>query len=256
MKSKDKIFQHPIVRHAILAICAVAVFVGVSALALNFMTRHNRQKPVPNFIGVHIDEVARAAKRASLELEIADSVFAPIYAGGTVIEQTPAAGVEVKRGRRVFVTITSHSQKMVPVPYVTGFSLRQARNMIETAGLEIRRLRYVPNIATNNVLAEIAGRDTIRRGSNKRLEVGSGVTLVVGRSSSADWVEVPSLAGMTLGQAKSALWERGLNVGEITRGDNINLVNQRDARVARQSYNPGHQVELGTEIGFSIALND
>lgn len=253
---KNKILQHRLVRHAILAVCAIAIFVGLSALGLNFLTRHNRQAPVPNFIGVQVDEVARAARQADLELEIVDSVFAPIYAGGTVVEQTPAPGVEVKKGRRVFVTITSHSQKMVEVPYVAGFSLRQAGNMIEMAGLEIRELRYVPNIATNNVLAQVVGRDTILRTSHRRLEVGSGVTLIVGRAADAEWVEVPSLGGMSLGQAKRTLWERGLNVGEIGRDDDINLVNQRDARVSRQTLAPTHLVELGTRVGFSITIGE
>ncbi len=249
-------FQNPVVRHLVLAVCSVAIFVGVSALVLNFLTRHNQQKPVPDFVGVHIDDVVRRARQADLKLTVVDSVFAPVYAGGTVVEQVPAAGVEVKRGRRVFVTVTSHSQKMVPVPYVTGFSLRQAKNMIEMAGLEIRELRYVPNIATNNVLAELIGRDTVKRNSNRQLEVGSGVTLVVGRAANAPWVEVPRLTGMSAGQARSLLWERGLNVGEVSRDEGINLVNQRDARVYRQSYGAGREVELGTRVGFSITLEN
>ncbi len=222
----------------------------------HIFTRHNRQAPVPDFVGQPIAEVIRSAVRAHLELEVMDSIYAPVYAGGTVIEQVPAAGTEVKKGRRVFVTITSHQQKMVAVPYVTGYSLRQAKNMIEMAGLEISELRYVPNIATNNVLAELAGRDTIRRNTNKQLEVGSGLTLVVGRGSDAPWTQIPRVVGLPLGQAKSQLWERGLNVGHISWDDDINLVNQRDARVYRQSPASGREVELGTRVSISLTLDD
>ncbi len=252
----QKIWSNTIARNLILAVCAIGIFIGISALTLSILTRHNQQKPVPDFVGVHISEVRNLAHRAHLELEVTDSIWAAGYPGGTVIEQLPTAGTEVKNGRRVFVIVTSHQQKMVPVPYVTGFSLRQAKNMIEMAGLEIRDLHYVPNIATNNILAELAGRDTIRRNSNRRLEVGSGVTLVVGRSADAPWVAVPAVVGLPLSEAKGRLWERGLNVGDITRGAGINLVNQKDAHVSGQSMAAGNEVELGTRVSLSIALDE
>ncbi len=258
-KLKDggrKVWGNVIARNLILAALAVGVFVGISALILNILTRHNQQKPVPDFVGVSLAEVRQQALAAKLELEIVDSIWAPIYPGGTVIEQLPTAGTEVKNGRRVFVTITSHQQKMVPVPYVTGFSLRQAKNMIEMTGLEIKELRYVLNPATNYILAELAGRDTIRRTSNRHLEVGTGLTLIVGRAGNASWVGVPDVVGLPLNQAQSRLWERGLNVGTITRDEGINLVNQRDARVYRQSPPSGRQVELGTSVSIALTLDE
>lgn len=251
-----KISQNIIARNLILAVCGILVFVAIAAVTLNIITRHNRQEQVPDFIGIHISEVERQARREGLRIEVIDSIYAPIYAGGSVIEQTPAGGTEVKKGRRIFVTITSHQQKMVPVPYVAGFSLRQAKNMIEMAGLEIRELRYVPNIATGNVLAEMAGRDTVRRNSNLELEVGSGVTLLVGRASDADPVVVPKVAGLPLNEAKSRIWERGLNVGEITRDEGINLINQKDARVYGQNPTYGRRVALGTKVSISLTLDD
>ncbi len=128
-----KISGNIIARNLVLAFCGVLVFVGISAVVLAIITRHGQQKPVPDFIGTPISDVERIARRANLEIEIIDSIYAPIYGGGVVIEQVPGAGTEVKKGRRIFVTITSHQQKMVPVPFVTGLSLRQAKNMIEMA---------------------------------------------------------------------------------------------------------------------------
>ncbi len=251
-----KISGNIIARNLVLAFCGVLVFVGISAVVLAIITRHGQQKPVPDFIGTPISDVERIARRANLEIEIIDSIYAPIYGGGVVIEQVPGAGTEVKKGRRIFVTITSHQQKMVPVPYVTGFSLRQAKNMIEMAGLEIANLRYVPSFATGNVLAELAGRDTVRRGSKMQLEVGSGLTLVVGRSGDAGAVVVPNVAGLSLGEAKSRIWERGLNVGEIKRDEGINLVNQRDARVYRQSPAQNRSAALGSRVSIWLTLDE
>ncbi|MDR2893939.1 MAG: PASTA domain-containing protein [Alistipes sp.] len=256
MSLLQKISRNIVARNLILAFCAVVVFAGVTALALNILTRHSQRKSVPDFIGVQISEVEQIARREGLRIEVIDSLYAPMYGGGAVIEQLPTGGTEVKKGRRIFVTITSHQQKMVPVPYVTGFSLRQAKNMIEMAGLEIAELRYVSNIATGNVLAELIGRDTVKRASNLQLEVGSGVTLIVGQSSDASWVPIPKLVGLSFGQAKSILWERGFNVGEVGRDDDINLINQKDAGVYRQSPAYGRQAALGTRVSIDLTLDE
>ncbi len=252
----QKISRNIIARNLVLAFCALVVFAGASALALNVFTRHNQSLPVPDFIGVHVDDVRDMARRDGFRLEVIDSIYAPIYGGGAVIEQLPLAGTEVKKGRRIFVTITSHQQKMVPVPYVTGFSLRQAKNMIEMAGLEIRELRYVSNIATGNVLTQLVGRDTVRRSSNLSLEVGSGVTLIVGEAPGAPWQAIPRVVGLSLSEAKSRLWERGFNVGTVGRDEGINLINQKDATVYRQSPVFGRTASLGTRVDIDLTLDE
>jgi ribosomal protein L7/L12 len=251
-----KIFENIIVRNLLFAVCAILVFVAVATVALNIFTRHNKYKEVPDFVGIQLNEVEKLAGKERLRIEVLDSVYAPIYDGGVVLEQQPTAGTEVKSGRRIFVTITSHRQKKVEVPYVTGYSLRQAKNMIEVAGLEIKELRYINNIATNNILAMLDGRDTIRRNSHLQLEVGSGVILVVGRAEDAMPVEVPKIVGLSLGEAKNRLWERGLNVGKISVDDDINLVNQRDARVYNQLPSYSRMAQLGNKVGFSITLDE
>ncbi len=256
MKLIQKISRNVIARNVILAVCAILVFVAVAAVTLNIVTRHNQRKPVPDFIGAHISEVERMARKEGLRLEVLDSIYAPIYDGGSVIEQIPAAGTEVKKGRRILVTITSHQQKMVQVPFVTGYSFRQAKNMIEMAGLEIATLRYVPNIATGNVLAQLAGRDTVRRNSNLQMEMGSGVTLVVGRAENAGPVVAPKVVGLPLSEAKSRIWERGLNVGDVVRDADINLVNQKDARVYRQTPTYGRSLGLGSKVSITLTLDE
>jgi beta-lactam-binding protein with PASTA domain len=252
----ERISKNIIVRNLVLAFCALVVFAAVTALALNVFTRHNQQKPVPDFIGIHIDDVREMVRREGFRLEVVDSLYAAEYGGGAVIEQLPAGGTQVKKGRRIFVTVTSYQQKMVEVPYVTGYSLRQAKNMIEMAGLEISELRYTENIATGNVLAQLVGRDTVRRNSNLSIEVGSGVILIVGEQTGATWPAIPRVVGLSLSEAKSRLWERGFNVGAIGRDAGINLINQKDAAVYRQSPVPGRTAALGTRVAIDLTLDE
>ena len=136
-KLARKINGNPISRNLVLAACAIIVFMCVVNLLLNLFTRHGQVRDVPDFSGMTVEEAVKAGKGASLKIEVNDSLYVPAYPGGVILEQNPSAGARVKSGRHIFVTINSFHQKMVTVPYVTGFSLRQAKNNLEMAGLEI-----------------------------------------------------------------------------------------------------------------------
>ena len=121
----------------------------------------------------------------------------------------------MKPGRTVYITINSFRQKMVPVPYVAGRSLRQAKNMLEIAGLEIAELIYRPDMATNYVLEEYCEGKPVTPTTRMEAEMGSGVTLYVGVEDGYGTTIVPRLVGLPLAQAKGRLWELGLNVGRV-----------------------------------------
>lgn len=251
-----KISANPIARNLVLALCAIIVLGFVANLLLNLLTRHGQVRDVPDLSGMTVEEAKHAGKGSSLRIEINDSLYVPAYPGGVILEQNPVAGAKVKSGRRVFVTINSYRQKMVTIPYVTGFSLRQAKSNLEMAGLGIDKLVYQSDIATNNVLEERYNGKIIHPGSKMQAEMGAGITLVVGLGSDATAQAVPRLAGFSAREAKSRLWEAGFNVGKITRDAGINLLNEKEARVSAQSPAAGTRLGLGTAVGFTLSLDD
>ena len=109
-------------------IAAIILAMAVTAhFVMQVGTRHGARRIVPDFSGVKLDDAQRTSRKYDLELHINDSLFVPAYEGGIVLDQLPEGGVEVKPGRTVYITINSFRQKMVPVPYVAGRSLRQAK---------------------------------------------------------------------------------------------------------------------------------
>ena len=180
----------------------------------------------------------------------------PAYEGGVVLDQLPKGGAEVKAGRKVYVTINSFREKMVAVPYVAGRSLRQAKNMLEVAGLGIEKLIYEEDIATNYVLAEIVEGREMTRESKVEIEMGSGVVLKVGVEPERNTTIVPKAIGQSLQAAKSRLWEQGLNIGKVNLDEGINLLNQKDARVYRQSVSHNATTALGTAVDLWLTLDD
>lgn len=248
--------QRPLIYHAILICGVLAAIIIFSSILMNVITRHGTHRTVPDFMGVKIAEAEQMAKKSKLEIIINDSLFVPAYEGGIVLDQLPKGGVEVKAGRKIYVTINSFRQKMVAVPYVAGRSLRQAKNMLEVAGLEIEKLIYEEDIATNYVLGEYVGHEQVTDQSKVEIEMGSGVILKVGVQPEKNSTIVPKAIGQSLQGAKSRLWEQGLNIGKINFDEGINLLNQKDARVYRQSLAHNSTSTLGATVDLWLTLDE
>lgn len=178
----SRLEDYPLLRALILFGCGLVVVVFLATIGLAILTRHGQQRPVPDFTGVDLADANRMATQAGLSIEVIDSLFVPSFAPGAVLDQNPAPESPVKAGRNIFVTINAQAQRKVEIPYVTGFSLRQARNMLEVAGLKVGEVIYRPDMATDYVLEERFDGQMITRGSRQQAELGSGITLIVGRS--------------------------------------------------------------------------
>ena len=252
----QKLMSHPITRHLLIMVSVMVVLVGVSYIAMSVGTRHNARRVLPNFEGVLIDDAIRTAESRDLEIIINDSLHVPTYPGGTVLDQLPNGNVVVKPGRKVYVTINSYRQRMVTVPFVAGRSLRQAINMLEAVGLEVEHIDYVEDIATNYVLAEFVGEEMVTEESNLKAELGSGVRLQVGVATDAKPLAMPLLLGRNMAEAKSRLWESGLNVGELIFEEGILAVERNRAKAYAQSITASDIVPYGSRITLYFTLDN
>lgn len=245
----------PILWNLTLIVGLLASLAVLAYVALSVGTRHGMRLTVPNFTGLALKDAQYFAQQRGLNLIINDSLFVPAYPGGMVLEQLPKGGVAVKKGRKIYITINSFAQKKLPMPYVAGRSLRQAKNMLEGAGFGIDSLVYVEDMATNYVLAQYFEGQEVTAESNLKVEKGRGVTLRVGVSPDQNSTTVPRLIGRRLFDAKGRLWELGLNVDKVTYDQGITLLNQDDARVCRQSILQGSTVTLGERVALHLTLD-
>ncbi len=247
--------QRPLLYNMVLIALIVVSIVLVSAIAMHFGTRHGSHRTVPDFSGIKLAEAEHLATKQGLQIIVNDSLYVPTYEGGMILDQLPKSGAKVKAGRKVYVTINSLRQKMVKVPYVAGRSLRQAKNMLEIAGLEIERLEYVSDIATNYVLEVFCDGVQLTPESSLEAELGSGVVLKVGVENGHGLAEMPKLIGLSLDRAKSRLWEMGFNLGKIIYDDDIDVLDKKSARVYYQSVDQGRTAELGSKIRLKLTLD-
>ena len=246
--------DYPILFNAAMIVAAVGLLSLAAHVAMQFGTRHSARRTVPDFTGMPYELAVRMASERNLKLHINDSLFVPAYDGGVVLDQLPKGGTEVKPGRTIYMTINSYRQKSVEVPYVAERSLRQAKNMLEIAGLEIAELIYKPDMATNYVLEQWCNGKKMERGDRVEMEMGSGVTLCVGAEDDVETV-VPKIVGLTLESAKGRLWETGLNVGTVNFDKGIDRHNREYAQVCAQGITPGTKRPLGTKVSIELTLD-
>ena len=244
--------QYTILYHLVVVLLVFLGVAVVSFVAMSLGTRHRARRTVPDFVGLRLNDAEYFASRRDLQIVINDSLHVSAYPGGVVLDQLPKGGVVVKPGRKIYVTINSVRQPMVAVPYVAGRSLRQAKNMLETAGLTIDFLEYTEDLATNYVLAEYVGGVEVLEESDMRVEKGSGVVLRVGVTESDTYTSVPQILGRTLFEAKSRLWESGLNIGEINFDEGVQTLERNRAKVYLQSRMPGDDASYGATVSLRL----
>ena len=252
----SRLRRHPLLWNIALIAAIILAMAVAAQILMKLCTRHGARRTVPDLSGVQLDQAQRIARKHDLQLHINDSLFVPAYEGGIVLDQLPEGGVEVKPGRTVYITINSSRQKMVPVPYVAGRSLRQAKNMLEIAGLEIAELVYRADMATNYVLEEYCEGKPVTPTTRMEAEMGSGVTLYVGVEEGYGTTIVPRLVGLPLAQAKGRLWELGLNVGRVDFDEGVNLLNLKDTRVYIQTPGAERSAALGSKVDLRLTLDE
>lgn len=246
--------RFPILTHMVLILLAIVALSVVAHIVMLIGTRHNSHRTVPDFTGISYDDAKRLAAGRQLRLHINDSLFVTAFDGGIVLDQLPESGTTVKKDRTIYITINAYGQRMVEVPYVAGRSLRQAKNMLEIAGLGIEELVYMPDMATNFVLEQWCDGVKMEKGDKIQMGMGRGVTLHVGVGEHNRSV-TPKVIGLSLRMAKSRLWESGFNVGKVEFDDNINRLNRDMALVCMQSEAAGRTKELGTEVSLHLSLD-
>lgn len=189
----------------------VALLVLLFFIGLRIYTRHGQAVSVPDLSGLNMEEVKQVTEAKNLRFEITDSVYYSEDRRGTIIDQSPPPNFKVKENRTIFLIINAMTPEKVIMPNVMGVSLRQAQAIIETQGLQVGTLEYVPDIAVNNVLqqkhngSEIEPGDMIVRGSQIDLVLGSGLSEQV--------TPVPKLVSLKYEDAKNRIIGSSLNIG-------------------------------------------
>lgn len=216
---------------------------------LKIYTHHDKAFSVPDFYGMDINEVEELTRQKKLRFKVVDSVFNNLAEPATIVDQNPFPGFRVKVNRTIFLTINATNPEMVKMPNVLGVSLRQAKAILETQGLEVGKLRYTPDIALNNVLKQLYMGQEIEPG--EFVIKGSAVDLVLGAGLSNFEVRLPDFTGIIFLKAKDKVIDSYFNIGALIFDKSV--ITQQDTLTSfvwkqKPVYSNNALIRLGSTI--------
>lgn len=235
--------------HFIIYMASVFIVIWLVLFFLNAFTRHGETVKVPDFSGLKIKELDNFINGKKVNYLVIDSIYADKAPRGVVVRQEPEMNTEVKENRTIYLYVTSMLPPSIQMPKLVDRSLRQASSMIESYGLKMGRIKFVPDQCANCVLGQTIKGKKIEPG--ELIEKGTKIDLIVGKGLSDEEVDIPCLYGLTKKEAMAKLMEVSLSVGVITYDDPKDSVST-SARVFKQT--PACSKDATINMGGNIDL--
>ena len=227
----------------IITVVLVAL-IGITWLVVTH-SREDSTSEVPNVVGQSQAEAMQTIKSKGFEWAVADEqVASDTIPAGSVVSTDPAAGTAAKPGSRVIATISSGPASITLPDNLVGMSPAQAQQTVEALGLKwtLSDQKEASDNVENGKIARVSP------SAGSKVRAGSTITGYV--SSGSQKVTVPDVTGMSQDQARNALTQAGLSVG------NVNTVDEAGAsqgRVVSTSPAIGSEAKRGDTISLNIA---
>nr|MBA3614305.1 PASTA domain-containing protein [Nitrospirales bacterium] len=161
---------------------------------------------------------------------------------GSVISQTPAAGIDVPAGSSIDLVV-SDGPALITVPGVVGLPQLDAESAITGAGLTV-------GATTTASHASVPAGSVISQNpaAGASVAAGSPVDLVVSNGPAP--VSVPNVVGLAKTNAESAITGAGLTVGAITTASHASVAS---GRVISQTPAAGTSVAAGSAVALVVS---
>lgn len=155
-----------------------AVLVAGGYYALHAYTHHGESVKVPDVRGKNAKEAQRILSDAGLGVEVSDTDYVATKRPDIILEQSLTAGMTVKPGRVVHLTINAAHPLPVPLPDVAdNSSMRQAQNLLKSMGFDSVRIEWINGDKEWVYQIKVGGKE-VKAGT--RVSTDTPIALVVG----------------------------------------------------------------------------
>ena len=210
MKKDNILKKYPWLMHLLLMLGVSLVVLAVVFFFLRIYARQGEEYELPDVVGMNIAAL-QADNPIDLDVVVMDSIFRPGEEGGVILSQDPKAGTRVKKGRKLYITMTAFTPEDAGLPELAGLTVRQAVNELYATGLTVGKLRFVDDPYKNNVIDQSSKGKTLYAG--QQIERGTVVDLTVGLGDGTGRSVVPFTLGKTADLARRDIVAASLNVG-------------------------------------------
>ena len=201
---------------------------------------------VPTFTGmIYETEIKDNAEYADFEFEIVEG-NQPSQPAGVVLNQNPQAGMTVKRGKTITLTVNGGTLEQVIVEDVTGDDQNEAIESLRAQGLN--PIIPVTVVADDETAVGYVVRTDPAAGST--VASGSSITIFVSSGPAEEQVTVPNVVGSSLSTAESDLEANGLVRGSVSYDDESD---QPEGTVLSSDPEGGTRVSEGSAVNLVVS---
>lgn len=121
---------------AMIIVIVVAVF--GTLWELDLYTHHGESYVVPNVKNKNLDQAQLLLNQQFMQGIVIDSNYVKELPAGIVLDQAPAGGLRVKKGRTIYLTINTNEVPKIKIPdVIDNSSMRQAAAKLKAMGFKL-----------------------------------------------------------------------------------------------------------------------
>ncbi len=156
----------------------------------------------PDIVGLTLEEAELAVGRADLKLEVTE-VNHDTIAANTVIDQTPDADTDMRKGDSIVATVSIGPVTLL-MPNLIGLTREEAVAKLKDRGLSVLVFRTPSTQAVDTVIEQ-------KPEKSQPYMVGQEIELTLSGGS----IIIPDMSGMSIQSAVSLIDQNALKIGEF-----------------------------------------
>lgn len=242
---------------AVVFVAIVAAIVGVSSLInransgsgfLSFLPGFSTSSTtsdeivLPNFVGkIYASDIESNSEYADLTFEITYGNV-PSKQPGEVLHQTPAAGMTVKKGKTVSLTVNGEAEQVV-VEDVKGYKQQDAYDALKALNLSPK----IQAVADDDTAVGYVVKTDPAAGST--VSTGTTVTIYVSSGPSKESAVIPNIVGYQYSAAKEELEAAGF----VVTAEYDDESDKDENTVLSVSPNEGEKAKKGSVVTVTVS---
>lgn len=227
---------------ALMGLCtAMILLLCATAFVL---TGGTRRLSVPEVVNTNLDAATTRLESMGLSLEVAEKVYDDNTLPGTIVEQKPQQGTQVKNGETVSVVVCMGPESAA-VPDLDGMTQEEAANALAPLGLHV-------GVVTHRQDSDAPRGTVIEQYPEQGEVLENGGTVDLTLSDQPLMRDVPNVLGKTLEETRQRLKEYDLQLGDV----HYEYATGYDVgEVFRQSPESGTQLRQGDSVNVWVVEN-
>ena len=248
VRSKNGARASNIIKGIVAAVIVVALVVGGIfgwRYLQNLTTSTNKTSDeivLPNFVGrIYASDIEGNSEYADLTFEITYGNV-PSKQPGEVLRQTPAAGMTVKKGKTVSLTVNGEAEQVV-VEDVKGYKQQDAYDALKALNLSPK----IQAIADDDTAVGYVVKTDPAAGST--VSTGTAVTIYVSSGPSTESAVIPNIVGYQYSTAKEELEAAGF----VVTAEYDDESDKDENTVLSVSPNEGEKAKKGSVVTVTVS---